>query len=234
MDDPPPQLPEVRPAPEQHVAGLSADSVTESLLARFDLAAVAQGGRRGGIGPDATTVFVLAPEPDELLRVLRDSGFGCLPLRRPDDVAGLDPLRSVLVVADGDDEPGRLLAEVNDAALRSLVPWLPVSAYDGTVTHVGPLLLPGETACFECLRQRLGAVPAYASLYDPVISGAAAVPTPRALRTWAYAVTALLLLRWLGHGDADLPGELFTLDPARLQVRRDRVFRLPHCPACAP
>lgn len=230
-----------------------ADRDALDLLDRLDLAAPGDGGaRRGGIagdyaatvsfGPpdlrsaaarlDETTVYLLAAD-DSLAELLRASGLRCARLTDAAGIDDLDPERSVVLAVDRDDAPGTLLTAVNLAALDSGVPWLPVTAYDGAVMHVGPLMLPGVTACFGCLQRRLAANSAFAALH-PIVAGAPAAPTPQALRAWAYSTACLVLLHWLGNRNEQLPGQLLTLDPALLQLRRSRVFRVPRCGVCAP
>lgn len=167
-----------------------------------------------------------------LREALAASGLRCEPLAGPEQVAALDPDRTLVAVAASAEQPLSRLRAANDACLRHGVSWLPVGGYDGAGIHVGPLMVPGQTACAECLLRRLAANVEYAGVYGDV-AGAPSAPTPHGLRAWSYSVAALILLRWLAGRDAALPGLLVTLAPDDLEMRRARVYRVPRCPACA-
>ncbi|MGH8962518.1 MAG: TOMM precursor leader peptide-binding protein [Jatrophihabitantaceae bacterium] len=179
-----------------------------------------------------TDVQVWEGPGDELRRALSDSGARCAALPGPARIAGLDPARSLVVVAAADEEPMQRLHEVNAACLAHGVSWLPVGGYDGAIVHVGPLMIPGQSACAECLSRRLAANVEYAEAY-PDICTAPSAPAPPALRDWAYSIAALIVLRWIANRDARLPGRLFTLVPDELTIREATVYRVPRCTSCA-
>ncbi|SHG04397.1 bacteriocin biosynthesis cyclodehydratase domain-containing protein [Jatrophihabitans endophyticus] len=246
----------VPPAHLEHAPSPSGDDVDDArrLLTDLDLA-VPDGGMpwHGEIGADyaattafgatsprgaadrlaTTTVNVLSDDAAALAAMLAESGLRCRVLDGPAAIASLDAAHDVVLATDSDDTPTRTLREVNAACLAARVAWLPITAYDGAVLHVGPLVVPGATACFECTVRRRAANTEYADLYDGVVSAVAAAPTPRALRAWSYAVASLCLLHWIGNRDQHLPGQLLTLDPAGMALRQARVFRVPRCVACA-
>src|SRR5206468_4099322 len=60
------------------------------------------------------------------------------------------------VLAPAADELARLPAW-NRLALASGLPFLLVRPWDGRMAAVGPLVLPGQTCCYECLLLRRGA-----------------------------------------------------------------------------
>ena len=78
----------------------------------------------------------------------------------PDDDADLG-------VVAADDYLRPALASINAAALASGKPWLLMRA-GGREQWLGPLFIPGETGCWECLRRRLS------RLRDPGDEGARA------------------------------------------------------------
>ncbi|MEO8888784.1 MAG: TOMM precursor leader peptide-binding protein [Jatrophihabitantaceae bacterium] len=167
-----------------------------------------------------------------LLDALSASGVHCTELRDLRRIAELDPARSVVVVVASDQHPTQRLREVNAACIARGIVWLPVGAYDGAVIRVGPLMIPGQTACADCLLRRLAANVEYSAEYRD-IADAPAAPTPPALRAWSYSVAALILLRWLANHDVRLPGRLFTLVPDDLAIRQATVYRVPRCETCA-
>jgi bacteriocin biosynthesis cyclodehydratase domain-containing protein len=179
---------------------------------------------------------------DMTVRVWDDSGALCVaiaasglraePLAGPEQIAGLAPDRSVVAVAAADRQPLSRLRAANTACLQHGITWLPVGGFDGATVHVGPLMIPGQTACAECLLRRLAANVEYGGVY-PEVADAPSAPAPPAVRDWSYSVAALILLRWLAGRDAGLPGLLLSLAPDELAMRQARVYRVPRCPACA-
>jgi bacteriocin biosynthesis cyclodehydratase domain-containing protein len=167
-----------------------------------------------------------------LIRALSESGLRCRALTGPEDIRRLDPQRSITAVVTGDERPATQLRAANDACLARGVTWLPVGAYDGAVVHVGPLMVPGQTACADCLLLRLAANVEYADVYGD-IADAPAAPTPPALREWAFSIATLVLLRWIATRDVRLPGRLYTVDPDAVEIRQASVFRIPRCASCA-
>lgn len=209
-------------------------SATFSAGAAFASAAVA-----GWVSPDTaherlreTCVYVWEGTGRRLLHALRDCGLTCAPLDGPQAISALDPRHSLVVAVASNDCPPLRPERANQACLEAGVTWLPVGCYDGAVVPVGPLMIPGQTACMECLHLRLSANVEYWDTYRDV-STAAAAPTPPALREWAFAVTGLMLLRWIANRDAALPGRLFTLAPDQLDIRQSVVYRVPRCSVCA-
>jgi ribosomal protein S12 methylthiotransferase accessory factor len=126
-------------------------------------------------------------------------------------------------------------AEVNADALRSGHPWLLVKP-EGTVVWIGPLFIPGTTACWQCVAHRLRrnrAIEAFLSEMAPEqLAPGADRPVPAG--AWAVErLVAVQVLRWLGAGSGSpLAGALYTYDPLELVLERHRVTRRPQCPAC--
>jgi bacteriocin biosynthesis cyclodehydratase domain-containing protein len=148
----------------------------------------------------------------------------------PDDPADLD----LLVAAPAPDQVAAL-DDVNARRLDDGVPWLAVLPHDGRVTTVGPLVVPGQTACHACFLARRGATSGYEPDADRVHSHPVTAPAPDAIGVAVAAIAALLALRWLAARDPTLPGVAFAFetggDPA---LTRHRVLRVPRCPACGP
>lgn len=166
-------------------------------------------------GPAAAT------EP--LARLLLRSGVGVQP-------SGGD---ARLVVAAGlpADELGALNRDRHERGL----PWLPVGSFDGRLAEIGPLVVPGETACAECVRIRRRATSGCAADHLLLAAARPVATMPPALATLVAALAADLALRWLGSADPTVPGALttVTLDPGPTVAHR-RVLRVPRCPVCSP
>ena len=158
-------------------------------------------------------------------RVLRRSGVACT---RP----GGAPPTFVATAAARAGEP--LLDRRNELALEQGTAWLPFGCFDGLVAGVGPLVVPGETACYRCLVLRRDATAGCTSELISLRSAPARATTAPALVALVAAVAAEWVLRWLGLGDPALPGTVATLTLVpRLELAGDVVLRAPRCPACS-
>ena len=179
-----------------------------------------------------TTVYVWGREESSFRALLVESGLLAKPLPSLERVSQLDPATSVVAALAGAQTPATSLAEMNAACLAAGIAWLPLGAYDGAVAHVGPLMIPGETACFECLLRRLAANVEYSDVYRDVVADAPSAPTPPGLRGWGNSVASLVLLRWITTRDPRIPGRLFSLEVDELRIEQAKVYRVPRCRAC--
>jgi molybdopterin-synthase adenylyltransferase len=174
--------------------------------------------------------------------LLDQAGFGEIAVVADpglDDEADADPVA-------GGAEDATILAAVsergfgplrpwNELALRRELPFLPVAIED-LVAYVGPLVVPYETACFECfLRRRYSNLPESGpreavelraggervSAMHPAVSavaaGAAAFELSRFFLPWHPARQA---------------GYLLTFNLPASRSGRHRVLKVPRCPAC--
>jgi bacteriocin biosynthesis cyclodehydratase domain-containing protein len=110
-----------------------------------------------------------------------------------------------------------------------------VLPYDGRFAAVGPLVVPGESCCFECVRARRAANLGYGDDLREIEAAPAAVRADAALEAAVVAVAAHVVLRYVGGGDTTVPGVLYAVEarPA-LSVDEHAVLRVPRCPACSP
>jgi bacteriocin biosynthesis cyclodehydratase domain-containing protein len=157
--------------------------------------------------------------------------------------AGLAPVERVplthaarfdlLLAAPGHDELTEL-ERVNARALTSGVPWVQVLPYDGRISAVGPLFLPGTTACRTCFQLRRAAALRFGSIEETLAAAPLRAPAGPALETLAAAVAVVTVLRWLGARDPAMPGVLHALELEHgPRVTAHRVLRVPRCPACS-
>jgi len=137
------------------------------------------------------------------------------------------------LVAPAPDELDRLPA-FNRRALGRELRWLLVRPFDGRLAAVGPLVVPGQTACYECLLLRRGANCGYGEELAALESAPLAARADAAFAAMAAALAAHVALRWLGGRDPALPGLLLALEarPA-LRLGEHAVLRVPRCPACS-
>jgi bacteriocin biosynthesis cyclodehydratase domain-containing protein len=113
-------------------------------------------------------------------------------------------------------------------------PWLPVVPFDGAVALVGPLVLPGRSACFECTLLRRAAAVEYTDDAASLFDDAPPPPTPWFVDALAAATAVAVALQWIGCLDPRLPGEVRIVDAGQLAVSAERVLRVPRCPLCSP
>lgn len=169
-------------------------------------------------------------QADEVARQLRLAGIGQVE-RPPGTTAG----RPHLVVAAPPPDDTALLREVNRACLADGRAWLQLLPYDGRLIVVGPLFLPGSSACGTCFALRRAACSGYeddVALLEPLPLRARA-PTP--LLAVAAGLAATVAVRWLTAADPSLPGHLHVVEGGHpLGVSSHRVLRVPRCPDCGP
>ena len=151
--------------------------------------------------------------------------------RRGRAASGAPPLDVDIVITD--DYANERLASINRGYLRSGRRWMLVKPL-GELVWVGPLFVPGETACWTCLARRL-------SHNRPVASHVAATAISAHMPRRTESVEALLaspaLVAEVRHRIRALAGPspahtLCTIDPQTLAIVEHHVLRLPDCPAC--
>jgi bacteriocin biosynthesis cyclodehydratase domain-containing protein len=166
----------------------------------------------------------------EAARLLRRSGIARVELR-----AWSDPLTDDLVVAAPGPDELVALGRWNDRCLEQEAAWLQVLPYDGVFAAVGPLFVPGDTACQTCYRLRREASLGIGAVGERLDGAAVQAGGGPALAVAAGATAALHALRWLATRDPSLPGVLFALEPrAGLRIAEHLVLRVPRCPSCSP
>ena len=175
-------------------------------------------GLVGGAEPALDVARLLAAAGITRLRRLRWTGRG-----RAD----------LVVVAPAPDELDRVQTW-NRRALDGGVPWLYVRPFDGRCSAVGPIVVPEQTCCYECLLLRRGANSGYAADHGDVEAAPLAARGDPGVTAFAAAVAAHLVLRWLVGRDRTSAGVVFTLEVLpSLRLAEHTVLRVPRCPACS-
>ncbi|NES82160.1 MAG: TOMM precursor leader peptide-binding protein, partial [Moorea sp. SIO2B7] len=128
------------------------------------------------------------------------------------------------------------LEAFNQKALAENRPWMLVKPV-GTEIWLGPLFIPGQTGCWECLRQRLQGkrkIETYLQhkhkTTHPFPASLAVLPS-----TWqtALSLAATETVKWIVSGaNATLEGNIITLNTQTLKQRNHRLIRRPQCLAC--
>ncbi|GAA4899659.1 TOMM precursor leader peptide-binding protein [Streptomonospora salina] len=160
-------------------------------------------------------------------------------------IADDDPTAPAVVV--GRHEQDSLLTEWNADRLADGmgVPWLAVVPFTGGQAIVGPWIVPGESACYECylLRrasnfgsQEMSSVLAEAEPVGPVFDGSARYPGLRMVQTGLIVDRIVERVGLEERAGQSVPGELTTISLRydAIDVERHRLLRVPRCPRCSP
>lgn len=153
------------------------------------------------------------------------------------DAAGLQRVErgADLTLAVVDDYLRPALGELNREALASGRPWV-LARLTGRVGWWGPRFVPGITACWECLAQRLRNS-RLAHQFVEEQRGQGFLPqthlgaTEGSVRAAAHLL-ATTVARGLVTGEDSLASTLVTLDLVALRTEHHAVVRRPQCPVC--
>lgn len=158
------------------------------------------------------------------------NGFADLGLRVSQNGEGL----RVVVVEDYLDPR---LADVDRRARASGQPWLPVKPV-GVNVWVGPVVVPGRTACWHCLEARLRRNRPVDDYLHRRRRRLRPLPTGRARShaavQQAFAMAVHMAARWFAGSPEGAPPEttLSILETLPLVVSEHAVLRRPQCAAC--
>ena len=166
---------------------------------------------------------------EAIARLLHAAGVGAVHEGTWDYAGEVD----VAVVAPSASE-SPAVAGWNRLALERGIRWLGVRPFDGLAATVGPLAVPGESACYECLLHRLAAHVEYGRDLVRIESSAPAAGELAPIDAIAAGVAAQLALGWVAGLDTTLPGALYVLElrPV-LSLTSHPILRVPRCPACS-
>ena len=136
------------------------------------------------------------------------------------------PRSGFVVVAPSSSEVHRI-AEWNERAIEARVAWMQVLPYDGRLAAIGPVFVPGETACHECFLVRRDST--VAPSRDRARGRYLCSPAIDATIAGLAAHVALSHLV-----DGSHAGELLALElTPDLRCTRHLVYRVPRCAACS-
>jgi bacteriocin biosynthesis cyclodehydratase domain-containing protein len=205
-----------RAAVEQLVARSGGSETAVELASRLGESRVAVAGGGGLV--------------DQLARLLQLSGIGTVVHASPEELPEVD----FVLIAPEPRFP-HLLTDWNARALEDRRTWLPVGGFDGRTATVGPLVVPHETACHECLLIRRASTSGSPSASRRLRRIPPTSAVPPALGAIVAALAAHATISWLALRDPSLPGTLVTVDAAAgLAVEFHSVLRVPRCPVCSP
>jgi len=165
--------------------------------------------------------------------------------RLPEDVSA-DDLRAlcagseILIGCAGDPERMRWFPILNRLALAQRRPWLSV-AIDADTVLLGPLFVPGETACFRCLElreeSRLPHRTEFLAFKERITSGwrlslGDAMPSAQQVAAGLAATEALRIVARLSFPATYQT--MISLDLRTFASESHTLLRVPFCDACGP
>jgi bacteriocin biosynthesis cyclodehydratase domain-containing protein len=181
---------------------------------------------------EAATIGVVGRSPagadvSRLLRLAGVEGVRQISWRASTDL-------DLVVVVPAVDELD-LVAAWNRRAHERSIRWLLLRPFDGRFAIVGPLVVPGESACHECVLRRRGANLGFGDSIFDVESAPTSAVAPATIGAFLAALAADVALRWsVGH-DTTLPGILHIVEAhPELALTRHLVLRVPRCTVCSP
>jgi ribosomal protein S12 methylthiotransferase accessory factor len=212
----------VRPAP--------APAVDERELAYWDACGVDAASITSRVTRPGVRLVAVGEdvETGSVERALADAGLEVAPAGTAADAADL----SIVLCTDYLDPR---LGELDAEHRRTGRPWLLARPF-GAQVWIGPVLCPGESACWHCLTNRLwGHRHAEACAQEllghegPARRPAAALPS---LTAAAAHLIALEASKWLAGYRHDGQQSVWVLDTLDLQGTLHELRRRPQCPGC--
>lgn len=128
------------------------------------------------------------------------------------------------------------LDEFNSQALHTQKPWMLVKPVGATI-WVGPIFVPGQTGCWQCLAQRLRGNREVETAVGQQKGIAAPFPTSRSILPTHLQIglnlAAAEVAKWMVQGKHEqLEGKVLTLDLASLSMQHHVLVKRSQCPAC--
>ncbi len=169
---------------------------------------------------------MIAPMTEQL----KKAGFGCASTAT--HFEGIRAETADVVVVNY--EKSADTSKWNLHALEHKIPWLWLSHYDGTMMTVGPMFIPGETACHECFSIRHAANLSYGKYFRALNESTSKQFMPPFLASIASGVAAWSLSRWTAFKDPFVPGRYEAVAVgSNVSTSAHTCFRVPRCPACS-
>jgi thiazole/oxazole-forming peptide maturase SagC family component len=151
------------------------------------------------------------------------------------DTGTVNPEAVDCIVAAADGGATEQLREWNDFCVLHRLSYLPVLLQD-LVGYVGPLVRPGESACFECLRSRQSSHlsdPLSRSVIDSVVDPSVAAFHP-SMASILGDLAALEVLKLIGlGGQLARVGYLIEVNFLGQEMKSRRVLKVPRCRVCS-
>jgi bacteriocin biosynthesis cyclodehydratase domain-containing protein len=144
--------------------------------------------------------------------------------------------RMILFASDRPDPAG--WRATNDLSMASGIPWTSYRPTWGTglEVEIGPTVIPGVTACFDCYRMRrranIGAALADEHV-EELLSAGERFPALERVPSLMEEAFALDVCRYLLTGKASTLGGVVTVNVTDMTAQRHAVLRMPWCDSCS-
>lgn len=144
----------------------------------------------------------------------------------------------IIIALSGFDDENHFEV-INEYCLLNNLPWLCVTRSGPASARIGPLFIPGETACYGCLSARMASNRAYHVAYanfrqTPPPGCARAGLWGKSHARFVASIIAMECIRFLlGLEPARLIGTAGFWDMSSWEYSNEPVMKLPGCPACA-
>jgi ribosomal protein S12 methylthiotransferase accessory factor len=142
----------------------------------------------------------------------------------------------VLKVIVTDDYGRSELRRINQEAMTTGRPWMLVKPV-GVELWLGPIFIPGQTGCWECLQQRLDFNRPLDTFYKAQKNTDDIIPIPIACLTPSLQIaashTAIEIVKWLYAGKNErLEGKIVVIDTQSLSCQSHVLVKRPQCQTC--
>ena len=133
-----------------------------------------------------------------------------------------------------DDYLHESLSKINRKNLKSGMPWLLVKP-SGLTPSIGPLFIPGQTACYECFSNRYKA---NGEINDSIFQKALKdkiMPsvTPPFTGDIIYRMSVMEIARWIAEGENKrLEGKIISFHSLDLKTKEHILIKRPECSVC--
>lgn len=160
------------------------------------------------------------------------------PVKLSDWEKQIDPLSVNCIIACSDLGTHQGIRDCNAFCVKNRCHFLPVVLQD-LIGYVGPLVVPGETACYECLRQRQNA-----HMKDPGVERASEIITSTGRKAVGFHPSMPSVLGEIAsfeltrlYSDA-LPfrniGTQIQVNLLTSEMMKRKVLKVPRCAVCSP
>jgi bacteriocin biosynthesis cyclodehydratase domain-containing protein len=185
------------------------------------------GGDRTGLGRprDPRTPARVALVGDAIPALLA-SLAEALPSAELTDEADAD-----LVIAAGSR---RVLREVGVRMHAAGRAWLPIHPFDGRFQLVGPVVVPDEGPCLECVALRWASTTPFAADHAAAADAVAPIARDPGLDAIAAGFAARYAARWVFARDWLVASTVLVVEPKVLSAEAHPVFRVARCGTCGP
>ncbi len=136
-----------------------------------------------------------------------------------------------------DDYLNEGLAAINQAAMHAKQPWL-LTRLVGESVWIGPLFVPDETACWECMAHRIRINrPVETFVQKKRVNKESTFTTARSALNATVSMGANMVAtevaKWVATGDLKhFESEFVTFNTLKLELDSHHVIRRPQCPVC--